>query len=148
MLKWILVVLVLLLIAAVAVPRLVSDDPALWHVDPRSVTPPDTPNTYLVADHDAVTLPMPPDEALARLDAIALADPRTKRLFQDDGRVTYVQRSAVFGFPDYISVNVAPVDGGSSVSIYSRSRFGYSDLGVNKARVERWLGKLEDDPGS
>lgn len=148
MLKWVVVVAALLLIAALIVPRAVSDDPAVWHADPRAVTPSDRPNSYLVADYDAVTLPAPPGEVLARFDRIAMAEQRTEKLVQDDGRVTYVQRSAVFGFPDYISVNVAPVEDGSSVTIFSRSRFGHSDLGVNKARVERWLDKLQAEPGS
>ena len=55
--------------------------------------------------------------------------------------VTYVQRSAlVFGFPDYISgqSSVEASDGGS-LAVWSRSGYGYSDLGVNRARVERWL---------
>jgi uncharacterized protein (DUF1499 family) len=28
------------------------------------------------------------------------------------------------------------------LAIYSRSQLGHSDLGVNLARLERWLGKL------
>jgi uncharacterized protein (DUF1499 family) len=29
------------------------------------------------------------------------------------------------------------------VAIYSRSQLGNGDMGVNKARIERWLGKLK-----
>jgi hypothetical protein len=41
--------------------------------------------------------------ALARLDEIALATPRTTRLAgsPDEGRITWITRSALWGFPDY-----------------------------------------------
>ena len=44
-----------------------------------------------------------PEDVLARLDAIALQTPRTMRLdgSPEDGLITWVTRSAVFGFPDY-----------------------------------------------
>jgi len=57
----------------------------------------------------------------------------------------YVQRSALLGFPDTIVVQYQDKPGGkSTVAIYSRSQLGYGDMGVNKARIERWLTKLED----
>jgi uncharacterized protein (DUF1499 family) len=47
------------------------------------------------------------------------------------------------GFPDTIVVRFLDLpDGRSTLAIYSRSRFGESDFGVNHARLERWLGKL------
>jgi uncharacterized protein (DUF1499 family) len=33
-------------------------------------------------------------------------------------------------------------DSRSTLAIYSRSQLGRSDLGVNLARIERWLDKL------
>lgn len=149
MLKWILLGTATLFIVALVVPRILSDDIARWHVDPTTATPSARPNSYLVADHDAVRLPVSPVETLERLDTIAMAEPRVTRLVDDrpDGRATYVQRSALFGFPDYVSVRAEADGTGSRLSVYSRSRFGQSDLGVNKARVERWLGKLESNAG-
>jgi uncharacterized protein (DUF1499 family) len=145
MLKWVALGIVLLIAIALVLPRMVSDDPVAWSVDPSTVTPPDSPNSYLVTGHDAITLPLPPSQALDRIHAIAMDAPRTRLLSRDNaaGRATYVQRSAIFGFPDYISIGVVPAEGGSRLSIYSRSRFGYSDLGANKARVEQWLDKIE-----
>ncbi|MEL6267324.1 MAG: DUF1499 domain-containing protein, partial [Pseudomonadota bacterium] len=52
-----------------------------------------------------------------------------------EGFVTYVQTSRIVGFPDYVSART--VEGG--IAVWSRSRYGYSDLGVNRARVEDWL---------
>ena len=145
MIKWLCAALLVFLIIAMTLPRMVSDDPARWHVDPETAQPSDRPNSTLIAGHDAVFLPMPPEAAMMRVDAVALADARTARLAGSpgDGHATYIQRSAIFGFPDYISVTARAADGGSLLSIYSRSRFGHSDLGANKARIERWLGSIE-----
>ena len=57
--------------------------------------------------------------------------------------MTYVQTSGLFGFPDYVSVKFIEIDAANStLAIFSRSRLGKSDLGVNKKRVEAWLGQL------
>lgn len=142
MLKMLLAGLTILVVLALIAPRMMPDDPARWHVDPRTATLSEKPNNHRVA----IDLPLSPTEALAAFDALAMAAPRVSRLVQDEaaGRVTYVQRSAVFGFPDYISVSVEGNGTGSTLTVYSRSRFGYSDLGVNKARIERWLGALRN----
>jgi len=39
---------------------------------------------------------------------------------------------------------VALPDGGSTVLIYSRSQLGRGDLGVNRARIERWIGLISN----
>lgn len=55
----------------------------------------------------------------------------------------YIQRSAPMQFPDTIVVRyIEQPEGRSTLAIYSRSQLGHSDLGVNLARLERWLGKL------
>lgn len=60
------------------------------------------------------------------------------------GTLRFVQRSRLMGFPDTINVSVVPVEGGgSAVLIYSRSQLGQSDMGVNLARVKRWIGLIE-----
>jgi uncharacterized protein (DUF1499 family) len=52
----------------------------------------------------------------------------------------YVQRTPLIGFPDTIVVRFICVSGErSSIALYSRSKLGRSDLGANKARLERWL---------
>jgi uncharacterized protein (DUF1499 family) len=56
-----------------------------------------------------------------------------------EGHMTYVARSRIMGFPDAISIRLVPVGEGTRMEIFSRSRFGYSDMGVNAARVERWI---------
>ena len=83
-------------------------------------------------------------EVMSALDRIILATPRTELLAGSvsDGRVTYVTRSKWMGFPDYTTLQLN--DG--SVELYARSRFGQSDMGVNKARVEGWLAQLPSEP--
>ena len=55
----------------------------------------------------------------------------------------YIQRSRLMGFPDTIVVRFFERPGGqSTLALYSRSQLGRGDLGVNRARIERWLEKL------
>ncbi len=80
-------------------------------------------------------------DAFALLDETILATPRTTRIAGDlgSGRITYVTRSAFWGFPDYTTVEVVPEAEGSRISVYARARYGRSDLGVNAARVADWI---------
>jgi uncharacterized protein (DUF1499 family) len=147
-------ILVVLVAAGAIAMRFVTDDPAEWHVDPLTAPTPSTPNSYRVApvdadidrNADAPTFTLSAAELATAFDRIALADARTEVLAgsADEGFVTYVQRSAFFAFPDYISVRFIDTDAGSTLAVFSRSRFGQSDLGVNKKRVTRWLGELAE----
>jgi xanthine dehydrogenase iron-sulfur cluster and FAD-binding subunit A len=110
--------------------RLAPDDTARWHALPEAVQDSDL--------EGGVMRTVPGD--LAALDAIIRAEPRTHVLAGsvDSGMVTYVTRSRVFGFPDYTTV----AQRGDALAIHARLRYGKSDMGVNKARVERWLAAL------
>ena len=140
----------LVFLAGVAVfMRLVGSEAAEWHVPLAVVERRGTPNDFLAAtpgttaaDPD-VTLPEGTRSAegwLAALDAVAMAEPRVERLAGSpaEGRITWVQRSAVVGFPDYVTAEAA----GADRAIWSRSRYGRGDFGVNRARVKRWLARL------
>lgn len=133
--------------------RTAGDDPARWHVDPLTAERTGRPNDYLVAPEGMAAAPVDraagirddtPGALMARFDRVARAAPRTAIIggSVDALYVTYVQRSALIGFPDYVSVRAVPVPGGAALAVWSRSRYGYSDLGVNRARVERWLAAL------
>jgi len=66
-------------------------------------------------------------------------------------RFVLIQRSALFGFPDVITVEFVPLGSDrSSLAIYSRARYGKLDFGVNRKRIERWLSGLQElaSPGS
>jgi uncharacterized protein (DUF1499 family) len=138
--------LALLLGAAALWVRLAPSDPELWHVDPSTVTGRNPRNSYLLApggDAPAVQVAMPPDQTAERLASIALATPRTRVLAGQGTFVTYLTRSALWGFPDFTSVRILPSGDGSEVLVYARSRFGDGDAGVNRARVKRWLDTLQ-----
>jgi hypothetical protein len=125
--------------------RVAPSDPGLWHVDPDLVTERGSYNSFLLrdgGDAPALRLAAAPDDVASRLEAIILATPRTVRLAGDADFATYVTRSALWGFPDYTSVRVKPDGAGSVVTVFARARFGQSDMGVNRARIEGWLSRL------
>ena len=73
------------------------------------------------------------------------AEPRLTAVATDDATLTdrYIQRSALMGYPDTIVVHFFDLpDGRSTLALYSRSQLGHGDMGVNRARIERWLAKL------
>lgn len=86
-----------------------------------------------------------PAELMLAFDAMALAQPRTERALGDpaDGQATYVQRSALLGFPDVITVRALPAPDGATLAMASRSRYGSYDWGVNLKRLSAWLEALK-----
>lgn len=148
-----LAVLILLAVAAAGLLyiRLAPSDPARWHTDPLAAPVPGM-NGWLLRDGDG-SAPAPvfaatPAEVLAALDAVAMDTPRTVRLAgsAEEGRITWVTRSRLVGFPDYTTATAVAGEGGTRLVIFARQRFGSGDWGVNRARVEAWLGRL-DLPG-
>ncbi|MBL4917873.1 DUF1499 domain-containing protein [Szabonella alba] len=140
------IILLLALIAAAAWIRLAPTDPADWHValDIQDATGPCGPDAVIPmtgAAQAACLVSGTPDAALARLAGIAEASPRTSRIAgsPEEGRITWVARSALWGFPDYITAEARPEGNGAQLDILSRLRFGRSDLGVNAARLRDWL---------
>ena len=137
--------------------RNVDHEPDEWHVDPLRAPNTGKPNWYRLLPADA-TIDRDPDrdghpptfqvsveDLSVAFDEVALGDDRVEIVAGSaaSGHVTYVQRSKVFGFPDYVSVRFIPLpEGGSTLSAYSRARFGQSDLGVNQKRVERWMNEV------
>lgn len=144
MLVWILAIAAAALAGLVLYVRLAPSDPARWHVDPVAAEVPSFPGHALMRPGgpiDSPVLRMEPAALMAALDAAARAEPGTERLAGavEDGHVTYISRSRIIGFPDYVSVRALPAEGGAQPAIFSRLRFGHDDLGVNRARVERWV---------
>ncbi len=95
-----------------------------------------TPPVYMVNAHDlrlAFEKAISPEQRLVAVDS-------------DDAGMTdrYVQRSKLMGFPDTIVVRFFDRSGGrSTIALYSRSQLGKGDMGVNRARIERWLNNLD-----
>ena len=56
----------------------------------------------------------------------------------------HVQLTPTLRFPDDVRAEIVALpDGSSSILLYSQSRYGLYDFGVNRKRVERWLGRLD-----
>lgn len=143
---------IVLLVIGVAVGfgvyvRLAPSDRDVWHRTFYPLAPGDYvergafKTVRAVADAQAT---------MAALDEIIRATPRTTVLAGavEEGLITYVTRSNLWGFPDYTTVYAGAddtVEGGFGplLKVHGRLRFGLDDLGVNKARVEGWLAQLE-----
>lgn len=101
---------------------------------------------WLIADggdEPALLIDGRPREVLDALSRIASDDGAQVVSWDlENGMATFVHRSRVWGFPDYISVKAVPEAGRTRVSAYSRLRFGRKDFGVNRSRLERWMRRL------
>jgi uncharacterized protein (DUF1499 family) len=128
--------------------------PAPTLMDMTHIARPATPNTALAAPADfrpppdivTPTYKVPPDRLFAAVEAVAGAEPRTYPAadFAAARQLDYVVRSAVFNFPDLVTVQVSPAPpDGATLVIWSRSVYGESDLGVNRKRVVAWLSALD-----
>lgn len=114
--------------------------------DGKLQTCPNKPNcvSTLATDKEHGIEPFPftgdPKHAWAKLKSVVESMPRTI-VVKDDGRYMHVEfRSFLFRFPDDVEFLL---DGEEKrIDFRSASRAGYSDLGVNRARMEeirkRW----------
>ena len=119
-------------------------------LDMTSLIRPSTPNTALAAPSgfspapDIVTRPyrVDPDRLSSAIRAVALAQPRTFAHgdFSGARQAHFVARSAWLNYPDLIAVQVTPE---SALILWSRSIYGRSDFGVNRARLTNWLEALD-----
>ncbi|WP_397542987.1 DUF1499 domain-containing protein [Roseovarius salis] len=129
-LRMALIVVLLILIGLGLYVRFAPTDPSRWHQMPEQIENRDMAR-------GAMRVVTAGEGHMARLHDIITGTPRTRVLAGgvEQGMVTYVTRSLVFGFPDYTTVR--KTDG--TLEIHARLRFGSSDMGVNAARVDRWL---------
>ncbi|AKO96564.1 hypothetical protein MALG_01379 [Marinovum algicola DG 898] len=122
--------------------RFAPDDPARWHVT-SSLTDPGHhggANSHVYRE----LLSEGGQERFAAFDAVIRATPRTEVLAGslEEGRITYVTRSKLMGYPDYTTLSLTETPQGAQLEVFSRARYGKSDLGVNRARIEGWLAAL------
>jgi len=117
-----------------------------------------TPNDFLAcpaevcaaeADIESPVVAQSIDHLRLRFLEMVAARPRLTLLASNPVLDQYdvEERSALFGFPDTMTVRLFERrDGTSTVAIYSRSHYGRGDLGVNAARVRAWLDDLAAVP--
>jgi uncharacterized protein (DUF1499 family) len=149
MIKLIAIAALLTLAAVMLYVRFTPADMAEWHVDPRAVPKPRTPNHWLIrpvgGDARPPNFTLEAAELAGRVDAVMLSMPRTERVAGSvaAGHMTYLTRSPWMGFPDYTAIRVYSTEAGSSFAALARARFGRSDRGVNRARLEALVTQLE-----
>jgi uncharacterized protein (DUF1499 family) len=118
-----------------------------------------SPNQYLVCPRElCVAQPHAPspvfDASLEELRAawfrVIERQPRVTLLSSDsnEDQYEYEALTPVIHFPDTVTVRLLPAnEGRSTVAIYSRSHYGYGDLGVNRRRIQGWLEELAQELG-
>lgn len=136
------------------IAKLTGSRLAIGPVDWASLTRSPTANDALVCpaahcpnakpDQEPKVYAMPPADLLARLKAVAIAEPGVvAQPASRESAARFIQYTALMRFPDTIDIAVLPAGSGqSTLAIYSRSLVGRKDFGVNRARVARWLEKL------
>lgn len=137
MLGWI---VILLIVALLVYIRLAPSDPVRWH---RAAAISGTETKQMKGGYIwRKSVEGDGAAALQALDAVAMAAPRTQRLTGsvEARQITYVSRTALIGFPDYITATVTDAPGGGAlIEVYGRLRFGRADLGVNARRIKEWV---------
>ncbi|MFZ4120478.1 MAG: DUF1499 domain-containing protein [Caulobacterales bacterium] len=124
-------------------------------IDFTSLTLPRTPNTWLCAPEGLCKSARPhrlapvylatPQAMREALIAAMASEPRTAQAAADaaTGQFAFTATSSLMRFVDDIDAKVVPLgDGRVSLALYSRSRVGYGDWGVNKKRGERILAAI------
>lgn len=124
-------------VAALGFVRLAPSDPLDWNTQPAF-----TEDKEFQGGVFRVVRTGP--DGLERFHRIATVAPRTSVLAggPQDGMVTYITRTQVLGFPDYTTA----AQDGDLLKVYARLRFGRSDLGANKERINGWLAAMKDVP--
>jgi uncharacterized protein (DUF1499 family) len=123
-------------------------------MDVTHIVRPSSPNTALAAPAGFSPAPdivtpvyhLPAGQLFALAQAVASGQPNTftAATFAGQLQAHYVARSAVFNFPDLIAVQVRQeTPDTSDLFLWSRSVYGESDLGVNRKRLQAWLGALD-----
>jgi uncharacterized protein (DUF1499 family) len=114
--------------------------PSSSMIDGHLTPCPDSPNCVCSQDPrpehqvDAFPYSGEPAAALARLMEIVRSEPRTRIVDTSPVYLRAEFRSRVFRFVDDVEFLVDPAR--SVIEVRSASRVGYSDLGVNRRRVE------------
>jgi uncharacterized protein (DUF1499 family) len=91
------------------------------------------------------TLPVPPDEAFERaLVAAGEIGWEIVAAEKGEGRIEATDTTFWFGFKDDVVIRIQPAEAGSRIDVRSTSRVGVGDLGVNAARIRRFLEELRE----
>ena len=128
-------------------------NPGEMHLNFQQLVRPASPNYFLAcpkkfcnikADMTPPVYPVSIDYLKKKWSDAISKEARWTLLSEEGDQMAYIQRSAVFRFPDFIHVQFYSLSPNSStLAILSRSKYGCSDFGVNKKRVNRLLNRLK-----
>ncbi len=128
------IVILVLIVAGLAYIRLAPSDVERWHDMPDFDSDQDLAGGVMrILD--------PVDQAqFADLVDVIQASDRVTHLAGSvaDGKITFIARTKWMGFPDYVTLQWR----NGRLRIYSRLRFGQSDLGVNGRRLQAWVSQV------
>jgi len=111
------------------------------HVDPTDMKCPDSPKCVSSEEASTTQFVEPfsfndqPEQAMARLKAALLSEENVTIRQEQPTTLTAEVRSQIFGFVDDLKFVLLSEQG--TIQVRSSARNGYSDLGVNRRRIER-----------
>src|SRR5262245_59235755 len=96
------------------------------------------------ADPGPLDLPLPPAEALARVESAVRGLPRwqVEKVDAAADTVQATRRTRLFRFTDDVTIRIESAGGGGRVHARSQSRVGASDLGQNRRNVTELFAAL------
>lgn len=124
-------------------------------LDFATLTLPKSPNTYLLAPADlcrnakphaiASVYPIGPMQlaTIVRDALVALPNAEVKETQEGGLYLEAHQLTPRLKYRDDVTARILPAQGGATLALYSRSRKGYWDLGVNKKRVQGLMKTIE-----
>lgn len=118
-----------------------------YHVDPAEPDP--QRSEVRLIGLEAPRYPTTAEEVLASFAEIATRDGNVWLVAGDldEGMMTFVARSNIIGFRDYITVKAVDEVDAAKLAILARPRINGYDWGVNAGRLDRWLQELEHTLG-
>jgi len=129
------------LLPIVAVLLTVSSCAITQQVESTDLKCPSSPKCVSSAERDTSQYIEPfsfvdePNQAMARLKLALLSEDNVTITNEQPNMLSAEARSALFGFVDDVKFVLLPEQG--TIEVRSSARTGYSDLGVNRRRVER-----------
>ena len=134
--------LVVFAVVALMAFRFFPVDSEPYHEDPAEPDP--QRSEVRLIGLDAPRYPAPADDVLRVFADIATSDfgVRIVQGSVEEGMLTLMAQSTVFGFRDYITVKAVDEPGGAKLAVLARPRINGYDWGVNAARLDRWLQEM------
>lgn len=122
-------------------------------VDFRTLRLASTPNQFLVCPADYCAnapshLESPVFQILAedlrnRLKMVLAENPDITIVSEAPSSIDMIARTPLMRWPDWVSIRFVSLSNSrSSLAIYSRSVYGYHDLGTNRKRIRKLLSRL------